>query len=76
MIHQPLGGTHGQASDIQIAAREIEKLKGELYDIIAKHSNKTYEEVLKDGDRDFWMNSNEALEYGMIDEVLQPASKK
>ena len=76
MIHQPLGGTHGQASDIQIAAREIEKLKNELYEIIAKHSNKTYSQVLKDGDRDFWMTSKEALEYGMIDEVLKPNSKK
>ena len=76
MIHQPLGGAHGQASDIQIAAREIEKLKGELYDIIAKHSSRTYEEVVKDGDRDFWMTSQEALDYGMIDEVLQADSKK
>ncbi len=76
MIHQPLGGTHGQASDIQIAAREIEKLKKELYDIIAKHSNKTYDQVSKDGDRDFWMTSKEALEYGMIDEILKPNMKK
>ena len=76
MIHQPLGGTHGQASDIQIAAREIEKLKKELYDIIAKHSNKTYDQVSKDGDRDFWMTSKEALEYGMIDEILKPNTKK
>ena len=75
MIHQPLGGTHGQASDIQIAAREIEKLKKELYEIIAKHSNKTYDQVSKDGDRDFWMSSKEALEYGMIDEILKPDSK-
>ena len=76
MIHQPLGGTHGQASDIQIAAREIEKLKKELYTIIAEHSNKSYNQVEKDGDRDFWMTSKEALEYGMIDEILQPNSKK
>ena len=76
MIHQPIGGTHGQASDIQIAAREIEKLKKELYEIIAKHSNKTYDEVSKDGDRDFWMSSKEALDYGMIDEILQPDSNK
>tara|TARA_B100000579_G_scaffold165299_1_gene134226 strand:+ start:3867 stop:4553 length:687 start_codon:yes stop_codon:yes gene_type:complete len=76
MIHQPLGGTHGQASDIQIAAREIEKLKKELYDIIAKHSKKTYDQVSKDGDRDFWMTSKEALEYGMIDEILKPNMKK
>ncbi len=76
MIHQPLGGTHGQASDIQIAAREIEKLKKELYTIIAEHSNKSYNQVEKDGDRDFWMTSKEALKYGMIDEILQPNSKK
>ena len=76
MIHQPLGGTHGQASDIQIAAREIEKLKRELYEIIAQHSNQTYEQVAKDGDRDFWMTSSEALDYGMIDEILKPNVKK
>ncbi len=76
MIHQPLGGTHGQASDIQIAAREIEKLKTELYNIIAKHSNKSFKEVSQDGDRDFWMTSKEALDYGMIDEILQPNSNK
>ena len=76
MIHQPLGGTQGQASDIQIVAREIDKLKKELYDIIATHSNKSYEEVARDGDRDFWMTSQEALEYGMIDEILTADSKK
>ena len=76
MIHQPLGGTQGQASDIQIVAREIDKLKKELYDIIAAHSNKSYEEVATDGDRDFWMTSQEALEYGMIDEILTADSKK
>ena len=76
MIHQPLGGTQGQASDIQIVAQEIDKLKKELYDIIAHHSNKTYAEVSKDGDRDFWMTSKEALAYGMIDEILTPYSKK
>ena len=76
MIHQPLGGVQGQASDIEITAKEIQKLKKELYDIIAKHSNKTYDQVAKDGDRDFWMTSKEALEYGMIDEVLKPNRKK
>ncbi|MAQ69485.1 MAG: ATP-dependent Clp protease proteolytic subunit [Flavobacteriales bacterium] len=76
MIHQPLGGTQGQASDIQIVAREIDKLKKELYEIIAKHSNKSYDEVCRDGDRDFWMDSKEALAYGMIDEILKPDSKK
>jgi len=70
MIHQPMGGTDGQASDIEIQAREIQKLKKELYEIIAQHSGKTYEEVWKDSDRDYWMTSAEAQAYGMIDEVL------
>jgi Protease subunit of ATP-dependent Clp proteases len=70
MIHQPMGGASGQASDIEITAREISKLKKELYDIIAIHSGKTYEQVEKDADRDYWMTSTEAKEYGMIDEVL------
>ena len=70
MIHQPMGGAQGQASDIEITAREIMKLKKELYDIIAKHSGNTYKKVEKDSDRDYWMTSTEAKEYGMIDEVL------
>jgi ATP-dependent Clp protease protease subunit len=70
MIHQPMGGAQGQASDIEITAREIQKLKKELYDIIANHSGKDYETVWKDSDRDYWMTSQEAKEYGMIDEVL------
>ena len=70
MIHQPMGGASGQASDIEITAREISKLKKELYDIIAIHSGKSYEQVEKDADRDYWMTSSEAKEYGMIDEVL------
>ena len=70
MIHQPLGGAQGQASDIEITAREIQKLKKELYDIIASHSGKSYDEVWNDSDRDYWMTSTEAKEYGMIDEVL------
>ena len=70
MIHQPMGGASGQASDIEITAREIMKLKKELYDIIAIHSGKTYDQVEKDADRDYWMTSTEAKEYGMIDEVL------
>ena len=70
MIHQPLGGAQGQASDIEITAREILKLKKELYDIIAKHSNQTYEKVHEDSDRDYWMKAQEAKAYGMIDEVL------
>jgi len=71
MIHQPLGGAQGQASDIEITAREIQKLKKELYEIISTHSGKSYKEVWKDSDRDYWMTSQEAKEYGMIDEVLE-----
>lgn len=71
MIHQPLGGAQGQASDIEITAREIQKLKKELYDIIAVHSGNTYDKVWEDSDRDYWMTSHEAKEYGMIDEVLE-----
>jgi ATP-dependent Clp protease protease subunit len=70
MIHQPLGGAQGQASDIEITAREILKVKKEIYTIIAEHSGQSYEQVVKDGDRDFWMNADEALEYGMIDKIL------
>ena len=77
MIHQPLGGAQGQASDIEITAREIQKLKKELYEIIADHSGNTYDKVWKDSDRDYWMTAQEAKEYGMIDEVLERnASKK
>jgi ATP-dependent Clp protease protease subunit len=71
MIHQPLGGAEGQASDIEITAREIQKLKRELYEIIAKHSGQTYDKVWADSDRDYWMVASEAKEYGMIDEVLE-----
>ena len=70
MIHQPLGGAQGQASDIEITAREIQKLKNELYQIISEHSGKSFDDVWKDGDRDYWMTSTEAKAYGMIDEVL------
>jgi len=70
MIHQPLGGAQGQASDIEITAREILKLKDELYAIIAKHSGQTIEKVHHDSDRDYWMKADEAKTYGMIDEVL------
>jgi len=70
MIHQPLGGAQGQASDIEITAREILKIKKEIYTIIADHSGQPYEKVLQDGDRDFWMTSAEALEYGMIDSLF------
>ena len=70
MIHQPMGGAQGQASDIEITAREIMKTKQELYEIIANHSGKSREEVERDADRDYWMIASEAKEYGMIDEVL------
>jgi ATP-dependent Clp protease protease subunit len=75
MIHQPLGGAQGQASDIEITYKEISKLKKELYDIIAVHSGQTYEKVLEDSDRDYWMTAQEAKDYGMIDEVLMKRSK-
>jgi ATP-dependent Clp protease protease subunit len=71
MIHQPMGGARGQASDIEITAREIQKLKKELYTIIADHSGKTYDDVWNDSDRDYWMIAEEAKAYGMIDEVLE-----
>lgn len=71
MIHQPLGGARGQASDIEITAREIQKLKKELYEIISSHSGKNYDQVWEDSDRDYWMIASEAKEYGMIDEVLE-----
>jgi len=70
MIHQPLGGVQGQASDIEITAREILTLKKELYNIIAKHSGQDYEKVHQDSDRDYWMKADKAKEYGMIDEIL------
>ncbi len=70
MIHQPLGGAQGQASDIEIEAKEIQKLKKELYEIISKHSGKDFDQVWKDCDRNYWMIAAEAKEYGMIDEVL------
>ncbi|MDW7690254.1 ATP-dependent Clp protease proteolytic subunit [Flammeovirgaceae bacterium SG7u.111] len=71
MIHQPLGGAGGQASDVEITAREIMKLKKELYDIIAKHTGQSYEKIYDDSDRDYWMIAAEAKEYGIIDEVLE-----
>lgn len=70
MIHQPLGGAEGQASDIEITAREIQKLKKELYEIIAHHSGQPYKKVWESSDRDFWMTAEEAKEFGMLDEVL------
>jgi ATP-dependent Clp protease protease subunit len=70
MIHQPMGGVQGQASDIEITAREIQKLKEELYRIISEHSGKPYEQVYADSDRDYWMTAAEAKQYGMIDQIL------
>ena len=70
MIHQPLGGVQGQASDIEIEAREIQKLKKELYTIIAEHSHTDYDKVWADSDRNYWMTAEEAKAYGMIDQVL------
>jgi len=75
MIHQPMGGFEGQASDIEIQAREILKLKTELYEIIAFHTGNPLEKVEKDSDRDHWMTSQEAVDYGMIDEILQKSEK-
>lgn len=75
MIHQPLGGAQGQASDIEITAREIGKVKKELYTIISDHSGKPIEQVEKDSDRDYWMNSAEALDYGMVDKILVKEKK-
>lgn len=75
MIHQPMGGAEGQASDIEITAREIIKLKKELYQIISDHSGKTMRQIEKDADRDYWMTASEAREYGMIDEILTKSKR-
>tara|TARA_B100001059_G_scaffold107987_1_gene107817 strand:- start:819 stop:1496 length:678 start_codon:yes stop_codon:yes gene_type:complete len=74
MIHQPLGGAQGQASDIEITAREILTLKEELYNIISKHTGQDYQKVYSDSDRDYWMKADKALDYGMIDEILSKKS--
>lgn len=71
MIHQPMGGIQGQASDIEITSREILKLKKELYTIISEHSGQSYDKVYQDSDRDYWMTAQEAVDYGMIDRVLE-----
>jgi len=76
LIHQPMGGAQGQASDIEITAQQIQILKKELYDIIAKHSNQSYKKIWKDADRDYWMTAEAAKSYGMIDEVLVRTDKK
>lgn len=75
MIHQPMGGIQGQASDIEITAREILKLKDELYRIISEHSGQPFDKVAKDSDRDYWMTAKEALDYGMIDKILTNENK-
>jgi ATP-dependent Clp protease protease subunit len=75
MIHQPLGGIQGQASDIEITAREILKLKDELYQIISDHSGQTVEKIRQDADRDYWTTTEEALQYGMIDKVYRRENK-
>lgn len=75
LIHQPMGGAQGQASDIEITTREILKLRKELYDIISDHSGQPFKRIEKDSDRDYWMTAEEAKEYGMIDEVLLKGNK-
>lgn len=70
MIHQPMGGVQGQASDMEITVREIQKIKKELYSIISSHSGQNVEQIEKDSDRDYWMTATEAKDYGMIDEVM------
>ncbi len=76
MVHQPLGGAQGQASDIEIQAREIMKMKKSLYGILAHHTGQTQEKIESDGDRDYWMSAEEAKDYGLIDNVLVPGSQK
>ena len=76
MIHQPMSGAQGQASDMEIAVKEVLKMKEELYRIIAHHSKQPFEKVEKDSDRDYWMNATEAKDYGMIDEVLESKRSK
>ena len=75
LIHQPLGGTEGQASDIMIAAKEMQKTKEELLHIIADHTGQLYEKILVDSDRDYWMNAQEAVEYGMVDNIMKKKKK-
>ena len=75
LIHQPLGGAQGQATEILIAAKEIEKTRTELFNIIAQHSGQPYSKVAADGERDYWMSASEALEYGMVDEILGKRSR-
>jgi len=76
LIHQPLGGAHGQASDILIAAKEIEKTRNDLISIIANHSGTPFEKVFADADRDYWMSAEEAKAYGMVDDILMNKARK
>jgi ATP-dependent Clp protease protease subunit len=76
LIHQPMGGAQGQASDIEITAKEMQKIKKELYEILADHTGQDYKKIWKDADRDYWMTAEEAKEYGMIDEVLEKSKAK
>jgi ATP-dependent Clp protease protease subunit len=76
MIHQPMGGAEGAAADIEITAREILKLRKELYNLLAKHTGQTYKKIEKDSDRDYWMTADEAQKYGMVDEVLERKSEE
>ena len=76
MIHQPLGGAQGQASDMEITVREILKVKQELYEILAKHTGQTVEQIEKDSDRDHWLRAKEAMEYGLVDKVLTKAKEQ
>lgn len=76
MIHQPMGGMQGQASDMEITVREIQKLKNELYQIIAEHSGNTFDKIAADSDRDYWMTAQEALDYGMIDNILTKGNRQ
>jgi len=76
MIHQPMGGAEGQASDIEITAKQIVTIKKELYEIISLHTGKTVKQIEKDADRDYWMRAQEAKDYGMIDEILTNPKKK
>ena len=76
MIHQPMGGAEGQASDIEITAKQIVTIKKELYEIISFHTGKNVKQIEKDADRDYWMRAQEAKEYGMIDEILTNPKKK
>ena len=75
MIHQPLGGVQGQASDIEITAREIARTKRELYEILSAHSGKSVADIERDADRDYWLSAKEAVEYGLIDTILTRAAK-